>query len=57
MYWVIPNTEIVIERMSSGPRRGEFLFSAHTVARGGEFLDRVRGMAYTRPVPLETSRN
>lgn len=52
-YWVIPNTEIVIERISSGPRRGEFLFSADTVTRAGEFLDRVRGLAYTRPVPLE----
>ena len=30
--WVIPNTEIVIERVKSGPHSGEFLFSAGTVA-------------------------
>ena len=54
--WVIPNTEIVIERMKSGPRSGEFLFSAGTVARSEEFYHRVRGLAYTRPVPLEHFR-
>jgi MscS family membrane protein len=51
--WVIPNTEIAIERVKSGPRSGEFLFSAGTVARADEFYDRVRGLPYTRPVPLE----
>jgi len=51
--WVIPNTEIAIERAPGGPRGGEFLFSANTVARAGEFCERVRGLAYTRPVPLE----
>ncbi|MGC2352376.1 MAG: hypothetical protein WA496_03165, partial [Candidatus Udaeobacter sp.] len=51
--WVIPDTEIVIERVKSGPRSGEFLFSAGTVARSEEFYHRVRGLAYTRQVPLE----
>jgi len=51
--WVIPNTEIVLERVPSGPRQGEFLFSADTVARAGDFYERVRGMACIRPVPLE----
>ena len=54
--WVIPDTEIVIERVKSGPRSGEFLFSAGTVARAEEFYDRVRGLAYTRAVPLEHFR-
>ena len=54
--WVIPNTEIVIERMKSGPRSGEFLFSAGTVARAEEFYERVRGLPYTRPVPLKYFR-
>jgi len=54
--WVIPDTEIVIERVKSGPRSGEFLFSAGTVARSEEFYQRVRGLAYTRVVPLEHFR-
>ena len=70
--WVIPNTEIVLVRAPSGPRSGEFLFSAETVARADEFYERVRGLAYsslsplgegrgegarlTRPVPLENMR-
>ena len=54
--WVIPDTEIVIERVKSGPRSGDFLFSAGTVARSEEFYQRVRGLAYTRPVPLEHFR-
>lgn len=54
--WVIPNTEIVLVRAPSGPRSGEFLFSGETVARADEFYGRVRGLAYTRPVPLENLR-
>ncbi|MEI7937057.1 MAG: mechanosensitive ion channel family protein [Verrucomicrobiota bacterium] len=54
--WVIPNTEIVLERAPAGPRTGEFLFSAETVARADEFYERVRGLAYTRPIPLENMR-
>src|SRR5436309_11897551 len=41
--WVIPSTEIVIERMKSGPHNGEFLFSAGTVYRAEEFYERVHG--------------
>jgi len=51
--WVIPNTEIALDRVPSGPRSGEFLFSAETVAKAGDFYERVRGLPYTRPVPLE----
>jgi len=56
MRWVIPNTEIALERVLSGPRSGEFLFSANTVARAGDFYERVRGLAQIRPVPLENVR-
>ncbi len=51
--WVIPNTEIALVRAQSGPRSGEFLFSADTVARADDFHERVRGLPYGRPVPLE----
>jgi MscS family membrane protein len=51
--WVIPDTEIVLVRAKTGPRSGEFLFSADTVARADEFYERVRGLPYTRPVPLK----
>ncbi len=54
--WVIPNTEIAIARMKSGPRSGEFLFTAGTVARAVEFYERVRGLPYTREVPLKYLR-
>lgn len=51
--WVIPNTEITLVREESGPRSGEFLFSPETVARAGEFYERVRDLPYVRKVPLE----
>jgi MscS family membrane protein len=51
--WAIPNTEIALVRVPSGAQSGEFLFSAETVAKAGNFYERVRGWAYTRPVPLE----
>jgi MscS family membrane protein len=51
--WVIPDTEIALVRAKTGPRSGEFLFSADSVARAGEFYERVRGLPYTRPVPLK----
>ncbi|MFZ3374042.1 MAG: mechanosensitive ion channel family protein [Chthoniobacterales bacterium] len=54
--WVIPDTEIVIERVKSGPRSGDFLFSAGTVAGSEEFYQRVRGSPYARHVPLEHFR-
>ena len=51
--WVIPDTEIALVRAESGPRAGEFLFSAETVARADDFYARVRGLPYTRPVLFE----
>ncbi|MBN8507250.1 MAG: mechanosensitive ion channel family protein [Burkholderiales bacterium] len=49
--WVIPNTEIALVRVQEGPRSGEFLFSPDTVARAGEFYERVNALPYRRPVP------
>jgi len=51
--WVIPNTEIALVRHTSGPHRGEFLFSADTVDRAEEFYQRVRDLPYRRAVPLQ----
>jgi len=51
--WVIPNTEIALVRAESGSRSGEFLFSPETVARAGEFYERVRHLPYVRKVPFE----
>jgi MscS family membrane protein len=50
--WVVPDTEIALVRIKSGPRRGEFLFSPETVARAEEFYERVRALPYRRSVPL-----
>jgi MscS family membrane protein len=51
--WVIPDTEIALVRAKSGPHSGDYLFSPDTVSRAGEFYERVRGLPYTRPVPLK----
>jgi len=51
--WVIPDTEIALVRVKTGPRAGQFLFSPDTVARAGEFYERVRALPYVRPVPIQ----
>ena len=51
--WVIPHTEITLVRVKGGSSDGEFLFSADTVSKAGAFYERVRGLPYSRPVPLE----
>jgi MscS family membrane protein len=53
MRWVIPNTEIAFERVPSGPRQGEFLFTPETLANADDFYERVRGLRYIRPPALE----
>jgi MscS family membrane protein len=50
--WVIPDTEIALVREPSGPRSGEFLFSADTVAKAALFYERVRHLRNRRPVPM-----
>lgn len=44
--WTLPHTEITIERIVDGPRKGEFLFTAETVARLPGFYKRVRDLPY-----------
>lgn len=50
--WVIPNTEIALQRMPSGPHSGEFRFSIHTVANAEDYRIRTENLPYIRPVPL-----
>jgi MscS family membrane protein len=42
--WIVPNSEIQIARIASGPRAGEYLFSPDTVARAYEFYQKVRSL-------------
>jgi MscS family membrane protein len=51
--WAIPHTGIVLSRMANGPNAGDFLFSADTVSRAGEFYNRVRQLPYIRTVPVQ----
>ena len=44
--WMVPNTAINIVKVEKGPRKGEYLFSAGTVARMKEFYDRVVDLPY-----------
>ena len=44
--WTIPDTEIHIVKVESGPRAGEFLFSIATVARLEEFYRKVKRLPY-----------
>ncbi len=53
--WTIPHTGITIARITEGPRKGEFLFSAATVDRAEEFYLKTRAMPYQRDVPIKYS--
>lgn len=44
--WIIPNTPIEISLVEEGPRAGEYLFSAHTVARMGQIHQRAAKLPY-----------
>lgn len=44
--WRLRHTEIVINRIESGDRAGEFLFSAQTVERVPEFYAKVKNLPY-----------
>lgn len=54
--WVVPDTEIALVRVQAGPRSGEWVFSPDTVARAGDFYERVRHLPYRRPVPMEGAK-
>ena len=44
--WTLPGTEIRIARIETGPRSGEYLFTAETVSRIPEFFEKVRELPY-----------
>jgi MscS family membrane protein len=44
--WRLPGTEIVLVRIPTTARAGDFVFSAETVSRTAEFFARVRGLPY-----------
>jgi len=45
-FWTIPNTAISITKIESGPRAGQFLFSADTVQALGRLYRQARHMPY-----------
>ncbi len=44
--WRVPGTAIVIAKVTSGPRAGQFLFLPETVARSGELYDAASETSY-----------
>jgi MscS family membrane protein len=44
--WRIPGTEIMLVRIDSGPRQGDFVFAPETVTRAESFFVRVRNRPY-----------
>jgi MscS family membrane protein len=44
--WRLPGTEIVLVKLASGPRAGDFVFSTETVARAEEFYKAARHLPY-----------
>ncbi len=44
--WRVPHTEITIARVGEGPRQGEYLFTAKTVAQAKQYYDRVKHLPY-----------
>ena len=46
LYWRIPHTDIVLERVEEGPRKNEFLFSEETVRRLDDFYYKIKDLPY-----------
>ena len=44
--WTIPNTAITIKRIETGPRAGEYLFSAATVENIPRFYEQIKHLPY-----------
>ena len=44
--WRLPGTEIMLTRISDGPREGDFVFSAETVTQAERFYDMIRLLPY-----------
>lgn len=45
-HWTLPNTEIRIQRVEKGPRKGEYLFTPETLDRLPEFYAKVKDLPY-----------
>ncbi len=54
--WIYPESDIRIVRISEGPRQGDFLFSADTVAQLPEFHQRIVGFPVVRPTEFQNWR-
>jgi len=52
--WRLPGTPITIVRMEEGPRAGEYLFSAATVADAQAFYSRISHLPVQRPTLFES---
>src|SRR5690606_15450820 len=52
--WRLKNTQITIRKVSSGTRKGEYLFTPETVARAKEWYGRVKHLPYVKD--LEEAR-
>lgn len=46
--WTLPDTEISIEKVTTGSRRGEYLFTAESVTRIHEFYEKIKDQPYRR---------
>ena len=44
--WQVPRTQIIVSKVQDGQRRGEFLFSAETVAQAVDFYRKARSAPY-----------
>ncbi len=51
-HWTIPDTELRMVRLASGPRAGSYVFSAETVARLPEFHALIINDRLRRPAPV-----
>ena len=55
--WRLPHTEITIGKINDGPRQGEFLFTAETVAGVKEFYEKVRRLPYKQGASVGAYEN
>lgn len=44
--WVIPKTDIAIQQIEAGPRKGEYIFSADTIDRISEIYELAKSLPY-----------
>ena len=49
--WRVPNTSIEIVEITEGEQRGQFLFSASSVSRAGDFYTQIRELPYREDGP------